>query len=166
VTPDRRRAVRRAADALGHTRITGALANRTADIVHLRASYGLRRFTATVRLRGTGLHWSLRSVIRTSTRHFDLVLKHDPGSDRVSLTRGKRRMPVVCDGLVPEVDRHRHAASVTVPASCLFTPTWVRLATGIITRGKARGVSFADDALRRRGIAEANLTMSPKIHHH
>ena len=147
------------------TTITPAPHNKTADIVHLRASYGTRRFKETVRLRGTGRHWFLRSRIISANRHFDLVLQHDPGSNQVSLTRGKGQMPVVCDGLVPEIDRRRHAASVTMPADCLFTPSWVRLGTGIVTRGQARGVSFADDALRLRGIAETNLTLSPQIHH-
>src|SRR5262249_56423427 len=126
----------------------------------------LHRFKETVRVRGTGLHWFLRSVIRTPNRRFDLVLKHDPGSNHVTLTRGKGHLSVVCDGLVPEVDRHRHTAVVALPADCLFAPTWVRVGTGIVTRGKARGVSFADDAQRLHGIAEANLTMSPKIHRH
>lgn len=144
--------------------ITNVPDNKTADIVLLSARYGQKRFRETVRLRDLGGHWFLRSRIRTASRHFDLVLLHKPGSNRLTLTRGKRQTQVVCDGLLPQVDRTRHTVSATVPADCLFAPHWVRIGAGFVKRGGASGVSYADDALRLRGISEANLTLSRKIH--
>jgi len=152
-------------DSGSSTTITAAPDNETADIVHLGATYGPRRLKETLRLRDLGPRWSLRARITTATRrHFDVVLTHRPGPDRLTLTRGKAQTPIVCDGLVAAVDRPHHTASVTVPADCLVSPPWVRIGTGIVARGIAKGVSFGDDALRRRGIAEADLTLSRKLH--
>jgi hypothetical protein len=145
------------------TTVTAAPANTTGDIVHLGVRYGLVRMKEKVRLRAMARHWFLSSRIATAHRHFDLVLHHDPGSNQVTLTRGRTQTPIVCDGLVPEVDRAHHTVAITVPADCLFTPAWVEVGVGVVARGKATGISFGDDALRRRGITEAHLTLSRKI---
>jgi hypothetical protein len=146
------------------TTITDAPDNETADIVHLGVRYGVKRLKETVRLRGLSDRWFLSSRIQAPSRHFDLVVTHRPGTTQATLTKGKGRILVVCDGLVPDVDRPHHTVSVTVPADCLVAPPWVKVGTGIVVRGVARTVSFADDALRRRGIAEAHLTLTQKIH--
>jgi hypothetical protein len=146
------------------TTITDAPDNETADIVHLGVRYGVKRLQETVRLRDLADRWFLTSRIQAPTRHFDLVVTHRPGTTQATLTKGKGRILVVCDGLVPDVDRPHHTVSVTVPADCLVAPAWVKVGTGMVARGVARGVSFADDALRRRGIAEAHLTLTQKIH--
>jgi hypothetical protein len=108
--------------------------------------------------------WFLTSPIRTVNHRFDVTLSRQPGSDQVTLTKGKGRTQIVCDGLVAEVDLDLHTVSVTVPAECLLDPHWVRIGAGIVRRGQDRGVSFADDAFRLRGVAEANLTLSRQIH--
>jgi hypothetical protein len=146
------------------TTITKAPDNKTADIVHLSARYGPKRYSETVRLRALAGRWFLATRITTPNRLFDLMLTHESGSDQVILTRGTRRIQVVCDGLVPTIDPAHDTVSVTVPADCLSTPHWVRIGVGIVKHGKATGVSFADDALRRGGISEADLTLSRKIH--
>src|SRR4029077_6390375 len=107
--------------------ITDAPENETADIVHLSVRYGVERLEEKVRTRDLGDHWVLVSRIHTSSRHFDLRLVHRPGHNRVVLTRSKDRIKVACAGLVPEVDRSHHTASVTVPADCLFAPPWVQI---------------------------------------
>jgi hypothetical protein len=146
------------------TTITDAPDNKTADLVHLTSAYGRQRLLEKVRLRDLAGHWFLSSRIKTATTHFDLVLIHQSGGDQIGLTKGKRQTQVVCDGLLPNVDRTHHTVSVTVPADCLNAPHWVQIGVGIVKLGKAGGISFADDALRRRGIAEANLTLSRRIH--
>jgi hypothetical protein len=148
----------------GSTTITKAPDNKTADIVHLGVRYGARRFKETVRLRDLGRHWFVASRIRTPAGRFDLALVHRAGTDPVTLTQGKGRVVVACVGLLEEVDGTRHTASMTVPADCLSAPAWVRVGAGIVTSGKPAGVSYGDDALRTRGIAEADLTLGPKVH--
>jgi hypothetical protein len=148
----------------GSTTITKAPDNKTADIVHLGVRYGARRFKETVRLRDLGRHWFVASRIRTPVGRFDLTLVHRAGKSTVTLTHGKGRVVVTCDGLLEQVDGTRHTASMTVPADCLSAPAWVRVGTGIVTSGRPAGVSYGDDALRKRGISEADLTLSPKVH--
>jgi hypothetical protein len=148
----------------GSMTITKAPDNKTADIVHLGVRYGARRFKETVRLRDLGRHWFVTSRIRTPAGRFDLALVHRAGQNTVTLTHGKGRVVVACDGLLEEVDGTRHTASMTVPADCLSAPAWVRVGTGIVTFGKPAGVKYGDDALRKHGIAEADLTLSRKVH--
>jgi len=157
--------VQKITDSGSGTTIEKAPDNQNADIVRLSARYGATRLKETVRLRRVvGRHWFLSSRIETATRHFELLLVHQGGSDQVSLTRGRRHLQIVCDGLLPEIDRVHNKVSVSVPAECLFAPHAVRIGVGFVSFGKAQGVTFADDALRRRGTAEAELTLSEKIH--
>jgi len=144
--------------------ITDAPDNKTADIVHLTARYDRQRLRETVRLRDLAGDWFLTSRIRTATHRFDVVLIHEAGSNQVTLTKGQGQTPVVCDGLVPDVDVAHHTVAVIVPAECLSDPHWLRIGTGFVKRGRASGVSFADDSFRLRGVLEANLTLSRKIH--
>ena len=145
------------------TMITRAPDNKTGDIVHLGARYGVQRLKETVRLRAMAGRWVLSSRITAGNRHFDLVLRHRPGTNHVGLTRGKDQTAVVCDGLVADVSRPHHRVSVIVPAECLLTPPSLQIGVGIVARGQAKGVSYGDDALRTRGITEARLTLSPEI---
>jgi hypothetical protein len=144
------------------TTITDAPKQKSADIVHLTASYTSHRLKETARLRGLASLWSYSSRIRTPTSHFDVQVVHQAGTTTTSLVNGGGS-PVVCDGLTRTIDHTHHTVSVTVPAGCLGAPAWVQVGVGMVVLPKTGGTLYADDALRKGGVAEKNLTLSKRL---
>ena len=145
------------------TTISDAPAQKSADIVHFTAGYTNHRLAESTRLRALATQWVYNSRIKTPTSHFDLTVIHQAGTTQASLTKGAGQTLVTCDGLSRAVDRAKHVVAVKVPAACLGSPTWVQVGAGMVVLPKAGGTTYADDALRKAGVREKNLTLSKRL---
>ena len=145
-----------------YTTFTDAPKQTSADIVHFTASYTGHRLKETVRLRGLASTFSLTSTVKTPSSHFEVDVVRQAGSTSVTLTTAGGTL-VSCPGLTRALDRAKHTVSVTVPSDCLDAPTWVQVGAGIVVLPKAGGTFYADDALRKAGVKEQNLTLSKRL---
>ncbi len=145
-----------------HTTITDAPKQTAADIVHFTASYTSHRLKESVRLRGLASQWSLASRVKTPSTHFEVDVVRQAGTTSVSLTNAGGSA-VTCPGLAPAIDRAKHVVTVTVPSTCLHDPTWLQVGAGMLVLPKAGGTFYADDALRKGGVKEKNLTLSKRL---
>ena len=130
--------------------------------MHFSASYTGHRLKESVRLRGLASQWTLTSRIRTPSTHFDVDVIRQAGTTSVNLTSAGGAA-VICSGLAPALDRAKHVVAVTVPSECLDAPTWVQVGAGVLVLPKAGGTFYADDALRKAGVEEKNLTLSKRL---
>ncbi|KRE93680.1 hypothetical protein ASG76_14715 [Nocardioides sp. Soil774] len=144
--------------------------NLTADVVRTVVDHAQRRLRVRVDLRELGRdkqHFAVLSV-RTPTGTFEVEaddLGHRPKAD---MTR--RGRSVECPRLRAVGDRASSRVTVTIPASCLGGPRWVRVGVGVAvltTATNAEGVEevavLADDA-QRAGDVRDRIALGPKVH--
>jgi len=99
--------------------------NKIADIVHVRYAHTIRRVVTTMRIRHYGGRWEYWEDIKTPTRKYLVTGEgHETRQSFDLETESGRVLP--CDGLSAKVDRADNTFRVSVPATCLEQPPWVR----------------------------------------
>jgi len=144
--------------------------NLTADVVRTVVDHAERRLRVRVDLRELGRERQYFAVlsVRTPDGTFEVETDHLGRRPDADLTRRGRR--VECPRLRTVTDRASSRATVTVPASCLGDPRWVRVGVGVAVlttattpEGVDEVVVLADDA-QRVGDVRDRIALGPKVH--
>jgi hypothetical protein len=139
---------------------TDAPDNTTTDIVRLTLAHTGTKVSAKMKLRDyRGGTWFYVENVKTATARYQVQGTHTAGKTTFTFTRGPKTL--ACDGLTHSVDKTLDTIAVTVPASCLEDPRWVKVGVGYVRQGSG-GAFFADDALRKADIRN-NLTLSKRL---
>ena len=143
--------------------------NLTVDVVRTVVRHDARRLRVRVDLRELGRERQYFAVlrVRTPTGTFEVEAEHLARRPEADLTG--RVGHVECPRLRAVSDRASSRATVTVPASCLGDPRWVRVGVGVAvltTATTAEGVEevaiLADDA-QRVGDVRDQIALGPKV---
>lgn len=143
--------------------------NLSADVVRTVVDHDVRRLRVRVDLRELGRERQYFAVlrVRTPTGTFEVETEHLGRRPTAELTR--RGRSVECPRLRTVSDRASSRATVTVPASCLGDPRWVRVGVGVAvltTATSAEGVEevvvLADDA-HRTGEIRDRIALGPQV---
>jgi hypothetical protein len=144
--------------------------NLTADVVRTVVYHAERRLSVRVDLRELGREKQYFAVlgVRTSTATFEVEADDLGRRPKADMTR--RGHDVECPRLRAVADRASSRVTVTIPASCLGDPRWVRVGVGVAvltTATNAQGaeevVVLADDA-QRAGDVRDRIALGPKVH--
>jgi hypothetical protein len=143
--------------------------NLTVDVVRTVVDHDVRRLRVRVDLRELGRERQYFAVlsVRTPTGTFQVETQDLGRRPKAELTR--RGRSVECPRLRSVSDRTSSRATVTIPASCLGDPRWVRVGVGVAvltTATNAEGVEevvvLADDA-HRAGDIRDRIALGPKV---
>jgi hypothetical protein len=143
--------------------------NLTVDVVRTVVDHDARRLRVRVDLRDLGRDRQYFAVlkVRTPAGTFEVETENLGRRPEADLTRRGRR--VECPQLRTVSDRASSRATVTVPASCLADPRWVRVGVGVAvltTATNAGGVEevvvLADDA-HRAGDVRDQVALGPRV---
>jgi hypothetical protein len=171
--------------SLSDGRVTTNPALRRDDITAVRTSYGRGRVTVTAHLRAVRRNPQALAEIRTPARgpRYAVSLAFRFGHGEVRLLRSaSSRTALPCAGLRMRAERARKRIVLSVPATCLGSPRWVR--TGFAASatvfpspaaqawpGAYRDAHEFVDVAGRDGITErwfesraTRLPLGPKVH--
>ncbi|CUR56441.1 exported hypothetical protein [metagenome] len=138
-----------------------------ADVVRTVVAHGDNRVAITVHFRGLRrdpFHFTVVRV-RTPRSTYDLLVERLGGKPITSLLSGEH--DVDCRALKGHVDLRTDSVGVTLPATCLDSPRWVRVGVGAVAiesdpMDEEHVVVGADDA-HRAGQVRDDLAWGPKV---
>lgn len=138
-----------------------------ADVVRTVVAHGDNRVAITVHFRGLRrdpFHFTAIRV-RTPESTYDLLVERLGGTPITSLYIGEHE--VDCRALKGRVDLRTDSVGVTLPATCLDSPRWVRVGVGAVALESDRMdeehvVAGGDDA-HRAGEIRDDLAWGPKV---
>ena len=138
-----------------------------ADVVRTVVAHGDNRVAVTVHFRGLRhdpFHFTAIRV-RTPRSTYDVLVERLGGTPITSLYRGEHE--VECRNLKGRVDLRTDTVGVTLPATCLGSPRWVRMGVGAVAlesdpTDEEHAVTGGDDA-HRAGEVRDDLAWGPKV---
>jgi hypothetical protein len=134
---------------------------KVGDVVRFKAGYGTKQLTATTKMRDLTGKYFYDLQVKTPDTMFDVTVSHIGRGTQVMLSQSRSGKTVACSDLAHTIDTSKHTIALQVPAECLGSPTWVQVGAGMVTFTKK--AVYADDALRKSGAQEKNLTLSKKL---
>jgi hypothetical protein len=150
---------------LSSGKVENARHNKATDIVRARLSYSKNGLTSTVWLRSgkVGRSWLMSGPVHTGSTHFDWSASQDT-SGKVLDLRDSNGASIACDGLAVRVAHRKGRVAMTVPASCLGKPDWVKAGVAFSVQPNDTTL-LIDDGLQKRGLTtESTFSLSPKLH--
>lgn len=101
--------------------------------------------------------------IRTPRGVYDVNVVSIVGETDFALTKAKGDVEVRCPGLRRTAVKGRTLVRLSVPRSCLRSPSVVRVSAGISSIDGTTGRYFLDDALRTAFVANGAALFSPRL---
>jgi hypothetical protein len=135
--------------------------NKRADITDLTVDYTRPTLIVKLRLRElsrTGDSW-IYGKIRTKPGR---VLRYQRADRAPAVTLIEDSSALACDGTTARNNYSRDTVTLTIPASCLGGPRWVRVGAGYTWSPGGTPV-YADDARRTGSYDYPSLGMGPRI---
>ncbi|GAA3658333.1 hypothetical protein GCM10022237_17980 [Nocardioides ginsengisoli] len=132
----------------------------SADIRKVHVSYTSDRLVVRIKTRAAlpARGFFVGVGVRTPAGQYDSTFMKAFGGTLDALT-GEEGDDIDCAGYGTTIDRAKRLTTVTIPSTCIGSPTWVKVGAGVATIKKGR--MSADDGLSRR--LRDDLSRSPRI---
>lgn len=145
-------------------------AYRAADITTAVFSYTRERVAVGITLRQYAAgRWIWSEVIQSSPSlvYFVIVTTSHRGGLRLLLRRSDQvgeETITTCPGMSVRIRPIRNTIRVSVPATCLDKPQWVRVGLGYF-RPVSEGSGYVDDSLTKGTRRSGGQTWTPRLYH-